>query len=146
MSVAVALDGARSELRELPDELVFVESPPGMSSLTRFDLTALDESGFLFALRSLEQSGVRLFVIPPQAYFADYAPEVSASVRTALGMDADTQPVMLAVVHPAHDEPTTANLLAPIVVNPLTGAAAQVVLDGDEWPLRAPLGTGSADA
>lgn len=146
MSVAVALDGARSELRELPDELSFVESPPGMAGLTRFDLSALDESGFLFALRSLEQPGVRLFVIPPQAYFADYAPEVSATVRTALDLGPDTQPVMLAVVHPAHDEPTTANLLAPIVVNPLTGAAAQVVLDGDEWPLRAPLGTGAADA
>ena len=146
MSVAVALDGARSQLRELPDEIVFVEAPPGMATLTRFDLTALDESGFLFALRSLEIAGVRLFVIPPQAYFQGYAPEVSASVRTALGLDATTQPVMLAVVHPGADEPSTANLLAPILVNPVTGAAAQVVLDGDEWPLRAPLGTGSEAA
>jgi flagellar assembly factor FliW len=32
------------------------------------------------------------------------------------------------------------------VVNPVTGAAAQVVLDGDEWPLRAPLGVGSEEA
>ncbi|NTV40262.1 MAG: flagellar assembly protein FliW [Demequinaceae bacterium] len=146
MSVAVALDGARSQLRELPDELVFVESPPGMATLTRFDLTALDESGFLFALRSLELAGVRLFVIPPQAYFTGYAPEVSATVRTSLGLDATTQPVMLAVVHPGSDDPTTVNLLAPILVNPVTGAAAQVVLDGDEWPLRAPLGMGSDDA
>ena len=88
MSVAVALDGARSQLRELPNELTFVESPPGMAGLSRFDLTPLDESGFLFALRSLEQSGVRLFVIPPQAYFTGYAPEVSASVRAALAMGA----------------------------------------------------------
>lgn len=139
MSVAVALDGARSQLLELPDELAFVDSPPGMGELTKFDLSALDESGFLFALRSLEQPGVRLFVIPPRAYFAEYAPEVSASVRIALGLSADTRPVLLAVVHPGGDDSTTANLLAPIVVNPLTGAAAQVVLDSDEWPLRAPL-------
>jgi len=32
MSVAVALDGARSQLRELPDEIVFVEAPPGMAT------------------------------------------------------------------------------------------------------------------
>lgn len=146
MSVAVALDGARSQLRELPDELAFVEPPPGMATLTRFDLTALDETGFLFALRSLELAGVRLFVIPPQAYFENYAPEVSPSVRTALGLDATMQPVMLAVVHPGGDDATTVNLLAPIVVNPVTGAAAQVVLDGDEWPLRAPLGMGSEAA
>lgn len=146
MSVAVALDGARSELRELPDELTFVEPPPGMASLRRFDLTSLDESGFLFALHSLEQPDVRLFVIPPRAYFPGYAPEISSSVREALDMDEDTQPVMLAVVHPGGDDVTTANLLAPIVVNPVTGAAAQVVLDGDEWPLRAPLGVGSEEA
>ena len=146
MSVAVAIDGVRGQLRELPDELSFVEPPPGMAGLTRFYLASLDESGFLFALRSLESEGVRLFVIPPQAYFADYAPEVSATVRESLGMAADTQPVMLAVVHPGHGDATTANLLAPIVVDPTTGAAAQVVLDGDEWPLRAPLGTGSEAA
>lgn len=140
MSVAVALDGSRSQLRELPEVLTFVEPPPGMALLTRFDLVPLDEAGFLFALRSLEATGVRLFVIPPQAYFAGYEPEVSASVREALGMSGDAQPVMLAVVHPSEGEDTTVNLLAPIVVDPATGAAAQVVLDGDEWPLRAPLG------
>lgn len=142
MSVAVAVDGERTQLRELPDEITFVESPPGMAGLTRFDVSALDESGFLFSLRSLDNEAVRLFVIPPQAYFADYAPEVSPEVLAALSMEADTPPVMLAVVHPGAGEATTANLLAPIVVDPLTGMAAQVVLDGDEWPLRAPLGVG----
>lgn len=140
MSVAVSIDGTRSELRELPDVLTFIEPPPGMVQLTRFDLDALDDAGFLFALRSLESPGVRLFVIPPQAYFPAYAPPVSEQVREALGMSPDTQPVLLAVVTPGEGEPTTVNLLAPIVVDPTTGAAAQVVLDGDEWPLRAPLG------
>lgn len=146
MSVAVALDGARSQLRELPEVLTFVEPPPGMATLTRFDLVPLDESGFLFALRSLEQPGVRLFVIPPAAYFPDYAPQASASVREALGLLDAVTPVLLAVVHPGNGEPTTANLLAPIVVDPMTGAAVQVVLDGDEWPLRAPLGSDEAAA
>ena len=141
MSVAVAIDGARNELRELPDVLTFIEPPPGMVQLTRFDLYALYDSGFLFALRSLENTNVRLFVIPPQAYFPTYAPDASEQVREALGMDATSQPVLLAVVTPGEGEPTTVNLLAPIVVNPATGAAAQVVLDGDDWPLRAPLGT-----
>jgi len=146
MSVAIALDGARSQLRELPDVLTFIEPPPGMAQLTRFDLDALDDAGFLFALRSLESPGVRLFVIPPQAYFPAYAPLVSDQVREALGMVEASQPVMLAVVTPGEGEPTTVNLLAPIVVDPVTGNAAQVVLDGDEWPLRAPLGQEDAAA
>jgi flagellar assembly factor FliW len=32
---------------------------------------------------------------------------------------------------------TTANLLAPVVVNARTRAAAQVILSGTDWPVRA---------
>lgn len=35
---------------------------------------------------------------------------------------------------------TTANLLAPMVINAKTRAAAQVILTGTDWPVRAPLG------
>lgn len=140
MSVAIALDGSRSELREIPETLSFIEPPPGMASLTQFDVVALDDAGFLFALRSTEQPGVRLFAIPPRAYFPNYAPETTKDVRQALGMADDAQPVLLAIVHPGQGEATTANLLAPIVIDPSTGVAAQVVLDSDEWPLRAPMG------
>ncbi len=31
------------------------------------------------------------------------------------------------------------NLMAPIVVNAKTGACAQVILEGQDWPLRAEL-------
>ena len=34
---------------------------------------------------------------------------------------------------------TTVNLMAPIVVNTATGASAQVILEGQDWPLRAEL-------
>lgn len=32
------------------------------------------------------------------------------------------------------------NLLAPVIVNQTTGAAAQVILEDQDYPLRAPLG------
>ena len=35
---------------------------------------------------------------------------------------------------------TSANLLAPIVINARTRVAAQVILTGSDWPVRAPLG------
>ena len=53
--------------------------------------------------------------------------------------------MLLVVVQPGEEgEPPTANLLAPLAVNPRTGAAIQVVLDGDKWPLRAPLSATAA--
>lgn len=143
MSVAVSVESAAAS-RPVSDVLEFLAPPPGMADV-RFTLDALDESGHLFALRSAERPAVRLFVVPPRAYFPRYSPALDAAALRALDVEG-AEAVLLVVVHPGHDgEPPTANLLAPLVLNPTTGRAVQLVLDGDEWPLRAPLGaTGSA--
>ena len=138
MSVMVA-GGPSDSVRPVPETLEFVSAPPGMMSLRRFWLDALDDDGALFAMRSTEESGIRLFVVPPRVYVPGYAPAIDAESRAVLGLG-ETEPVLLVVVHPGEaGTPPTANLLAPVAVNPATGAALQVVLDGDEWPLRAPL-------
>ncbi len=146
MTVTIALDASRTSLRDVPAHLRFVHALPGMPGRADFRLDAIDDLGFVFALRSEDEAPVRLFTMSPTAYFPGYAPELSAEVRDALGLTDDKAPVLLAVVHPGGDEPTTVNLLAPIVVNAESGSALQVVLDGDEWPLRAPLGSASSDA
>ncbi len=120
---------------EVPDRLVLVEPLPGLPG-TEYALDALDEVGFLFALRG--EGGVRLFVVSPGLVFPDYAPRIGRPVLEAVG-DGDPA-VLLVVVHPGSDgRPVpTADLLAPIVVGPGTGRALQVVLDED-LPLRAAL-------
>ncbi|MCL3860844.1 flagellar assembly protein FliW [Actinotalea sp. K2] len=124
--------------------LDFVEPPLGMMGLRSFTLTALDEAGLLFALRSTEQPDVRLFVIAPQPYFPQYSPDIDPTALAALDLTAD-EAVLLVVVRPAQDDaPPTANLLAPVVLHPGTGRALQVVLESDEWPLRAPLTAGGS--
>jgi flagellar assembly factor FliW len=125
------------QTREVAPGLDFVEAPLGMAGLRSWTLQPLDEAGFLFSMRSTEADGVRLFVVAPEPYFPGYAPRIDATSLDALGVEGE--PVLLTVVHPGDgDQPPTANLLAPVVVNPATGSAIQVVLDTDEWPLRAP--------
>ena len=112
---------------------------PGLPGHPEYSLDGLDDDGILYALRSLADPAVRLFVVRPEAFFEGYTPGVDRETRTALDLGDGVDPRLLVVVHPATDEaPATANLLAPLMVNPTTGAASQVVLDG--WPLRAPLG------
>lgn len=112
---------------------------PGLPDHRDFTLDGLDDSGLLYALRSLADPDVRLFVVRPEAFFEGYSPGADADTREALALHDDDEPLLFVVVHPGGEgSPTTANLLAPVMVNPSTGAAAQVVLDG--WPLRAPLG------
>ena len=116
-----------------------VETLPGLPGHPDFALDGLDDAGILYAMRSLADPAVRLFVVRPEAFFEGYAPEVGAETRAALALGDADEPLLLVVVHPSTDaSPATANLLAPLLVNPATGAASQVVLDG--WPLRAPLG------
>ncbi len=121
------------------DPLVtFVTAPLGLAGLREFHLTGLDDDGLLFALRACEAEHVRLFAVVPQAYFPGYSPTIDAGTLEVLDLGG-TDAVLLVVVHPGADgESPTANLLAPIVLNPSTGAALQVVLESDEWPLRAP--------
>ncbi len=136
MSVLVASPAAGR--RTVSTELEFLVPPPGMADLRRFVLDPLDEAGLLFALRAVDDPAVRLFVVPPQPYFPQYAPRLDDDATRDLGLT-EGEPVLLVVVHPGHEgAPPTANLLAPVAVNPATGASRQVVLDDDRWPLRAP--------
>ena len=111
---------------------------PGLPGHLDYALEGLDDDGVLYAMRSLADPAVRLFVVRPEVFFDGYTPAVEADTREALSLADDDAPLVLVVVHPGDEEsPSTANLLAPVMINPATGAAAQVVLDG--WPLRAPL-------
>jgi flagellar assembly factor FliW len=129
----------------VPTTLHLREPLPGLPGHVEFDVTSLDDIGVLHAIRSVPsgadaaQTPVRLFVVVPQPFFADYAPRISAEAVAAVGGHAERL-VLLVVVHPADGtNPATANLLAPLVVDPVTGATVQTVVDED-WPLRAPLG------
>ena len=145
MSVLVATTGTADQrevtTRAVSDVLDFAAPPPGLRDLRQFELAALDDAGYLFALRSVQDPQVRLFVVPPEPYFPGYAPQIDAATRAVLGLGLDEgEALLLVVVHPGQDDaPPTANLLAPMAVNPSTGSAVQVVLDDDQWSLRAPL-------
>jgi len=125
--------------RAVPSHLSMVEPLPGLPGRAGYDLQALDDLGVLFAIRSDPSDGpqIRLFLVSPHVFFPSYSPTIPVD---ALGERTDDQ-VLFVVVHPAdvEGEVPTANLLAPLVVDAVTGHAAQVVLEGDH-PLRAPVG------
>lgn len=127
--------------QDVPGRLHLVEPLPGLPG-DEYALDALDEIGFLFALRGTgDAAGVRLFVVSPGLVFPDYVPAIPRTALDAVcGPDAEPRYVLLSVVHPGPDEQLapTADLLAPIVVDCVGGRALQVVLE-DDLPLRAPL-------
>jgi len=109
---------------------------PGFPAHREFVLVRLNEDGLLYAFTSIQDPELRFLVAPPEPFFPDYAPEIENEVFSALNTR-DTDRLLLLTVITAGVEETTANLLAPIVVDRDSMRAMQVVLSGSGYPVRA---------
>lgn len=130
------------EMTETPDVPVIelVHPMPGFPDRLQFALVSLDEDGVLCALRSLEDPDLRFLVVPPGPFFPDYAPDVDDGVVSELGIGTADDALVLLVLKAGDSlADTTANLLAPVVINRRTRQAAQVILDDPSLSVRAPL-------
>ncbi len=113
---------------------------PGFPGRSRFALVQLDDDGLLCQLRCLDDPSLRFLVVPPAAFFPDYAPTVSDDVVADLEITSSDDVIVLLVLNAGHSlQDTTANLMAPVVVNASTRRASQVILDDPMLPIAAPL-------
>ena len=109
---------------------------PGFPRHRQFVLVRLNDEGLLYAFTSIEDPELRFLVAPPEPFFPEYAPEIDESVFAALNTK-DPDRLLLMVVITAGVNETTANLLAPIVLDRDSMRAMQVVLSGSGLPVRA---------
>ena len=100
----------------------------------------VDAGGGAFELQAADEGGPDFVVVSPAPFFSDYAPVLDdVSVARLDLRDAGEALVLLVVTLGPRPEDATANLLAPVVVNQRTRQAAQVVLNGQDFSLRARL-------
>jgi flagellar assembly factor FliW len=133
---------------DLPPRRVMLEIPvielvhpmPGFPDRTRFTLVELDEDGVLCALRSLDDPELRFLVVSPVPFFPDYAPVVDDATVDELGVSSADDVLVLLVLNAGDSlTTTTANLLAPVLVNTVTRRAIQVILDDPDLAIATPL-------
>lgn len=117
--------------------LTFAEPMPGLAPHTRFDLDPVDGADGLYSLRPEDDPSLRLFLLDATVYVPGYAPDIAGPARE-LGFDSPDGARVLVVAAPGR-EGTTVNLLAPVLVNEPAARAIQVVLDGQDYPVRARL-------
>lgn len=149
-TTAVQLEGTRfgaivydpAEAVEFPDGLI------GFEDAHRFvTISAGERSPFLW-LQSLEIPELAFLLADPDAFAPEYAPAIPGAALAALGV-ADEAPYLLwttANVPAGRPRDATLNLAAPIVVDPVSRRGAQIVLDGDAYPIRYRAFSGSGDA
>ncbi|UKA63505.1 flagellar assembly protein FliW [Arthrobacter sp. FW306-04-A] len=128
-------------------ELSFTAPMPGLEAADGFALRGIDGAPGLYAMESANPR-IRMFLADAAVYVPDYAPAIPHSTLDVLGLDrtgldrngSDQMGLatVLVVVNPTQEK-TTVNLAAPIVLNPETGRCTQIVLDGDDYSLRAEL-------
>lgn len=123
--------------------LTFVTPPPGLAPLTEFTLIPIDGAEGLYSLQAIQNHGTRLFVLDAAVYLPDYSPVFADEQCAMLNLTVPDDALVLVVANP-DEGGTTVNLMAPIVVNAATSVCAQVILDGQDWPLRAELGSRAA--
>jgi flagellar assembly factor FliW len=126
---------ASSDPLDLPTITMAVPMP-GFPAHREFVLVRLNDEGLLYAFTSAEDPELRFLVAPPEPFFPDYAPEIDNEVLAILNTKDPDRLLLLTVITAGVNE-TTANLLAPIVVDRDSMRAMQVVLSGSGFPVRA---------
>ena len=119
--------------------LTFLAPPPGLAPHGDFALTPVDGADGLFSLRAVDDTELRLYLVDPRTVLSAYAPTLTDEQADGLALESPDDALILVVAHPSA-EGVSVNLLAPVIVNQTTGAASQVILEDQDYPLRAPLG------
>jgi flagellar assembly factor FliW len=119
-------------------DLAFSVPPFGLEPIDRFTLTPVPGADGLFSLVATGASEPRLYVVDAAEHLPDYEPVVSDEQAAIIDLHDATDAMLLVVANPAASG-TTVNLLAPIVVNARTGVGAQLILEDQDFPLRAEL-------
>jgi flagellar assembly factor FliW len=92
----------------------------------------------LYELRSVDKPDLRFLVGVPRAFFPDYTLELDDQSCDELDLHEPADALVLVILSAGADATTTtANLLAPVVINANNRSAAQVILSGSDWPVRA---------
>ncbi len=141
MSAAADIAPAIMGTMELP-VIELARPMPGFPEDGRFALVRLDDDGVLHGFRSLDSDDLQFLVVPPSAFYPDYALDLDDETATELGLDEGSAAGVLVLLVVRAGETladTTVNLRAPIVVNPATRRASQVILDDASLAIAAPL-------
>lgn len=134
---------------DVPEErlLQFPDGIPGFPQLGRCCLLPQEAAPGLRWLQSVDDPALVFLTLEPHLVFPNYHIELPEADAVALGLTDPGRAAVLAMVTISADgSAISANLAAPIVINTETLLARQVIMDGDSYPVRQPIGRGEGRA
>ena len=118
--------------------LVPAAALPGFPEATTLSLEPVEGALGLYALASPQAAGLRLFVLDAALHLTEYKPVFTNEQMALVGNPEPGSRGVLVIVNTS-DHQASVNLLAPLVFNADTGSCAQVILEGQDWPIRSAL-------
>ena len=130
---------------EISDEkiLTFEDGIIGFPDLKHFTLIHDEEKGNDAGIRyfqSIEEPGFAMPVMNPLMVCETYNPQVSEELLSDLGNLSDENIVVLVTVTvPTDLTKMTVNLQGPIIINSDEKKGAQIIVEGNDYPVRVPI-------
>ena len=130
---------------EISDEkiLTFENGIIGFPDLKHFTLIHDEEKGNDAGIRyfqSIEEPGFAMPVMNPLMVCETYNPQVSEELLSDLGNLSDENIVVLVTVTvPTDLTKMTVNLQGPIIINSDEKKGAQIIVEGNDYPVRFPI-------
>ncbi len=124
---------------EVPADRVvtFPAGLPGFAELRRFVLVATQRDGLQW-LQSVEDAGVSILLADPFRFVEGYEVDVPPAELASLGAPGDEGYLVLAVTVIEQGMTGSMNLQGPIVVNPATRTAKQVIFPESTFGMAYP--------
>lgn len=114
----------------------------GFPDLVQFTLIHDEEKGkdSIHWLQSLQEPAFAMPVMDPLLVCPDYNPEVDDDILKNIGeLIPDETLILVTVTVPKELQAMSVNLRAPIVINAAEKKATQVIVEGDEYPIKYPI-------
>ncbi len=130
---------------EISDEkiLTFEDGIIGFPDLKHFTLIHDEEKGTDAGIRyfqSIEEPGFAMPVMNPLMVCETYNPQVSEELLSDLGnLSDDNIVVLVTVTVPTDLTKMTVNLQGPIIINSDEKKGAQIIVEGNDYPVRFPI-------
>lgn len=128
------------EVEYAPTQILhFPQGLIGLEQLKRFLVMPNKKQGPLFWLQSIDDPAFAIVVTDPTNFFLDYLVLPDEKERQTLGINAEEDCHVLAIVSISEAKEITLNLSGPILYAPTTNMALQVVLEDARFDTRTPL-------
>lgn len=126
------------EIEISPDALIhFEQGLLGFDEVKEYVLINHDEQGLIMTMQSTQGEVPQFVVIDPYAVYQDYSPIISEkSLAMFETKQADKLKYLVIAVVQENYLDTVVNLKSPIVIDPATKKAAQIILENADYPMR----------